>query len=215
MDIDLLKQELNKAAPDFNGDIVHFDLTDSTNRTAKEYAARGEECLVLAERQSAGRGRYNRGFVSEKGGLYMSVCLKVAKQRLEQFAAAGNEGNSAVAEQASPSHDATFALGERLIRYPVQAGEAVARALGTLFDEKFEIKLPNDILLNKKKVVGILIEAIHHDEDIFLVFGIGVNLENPLPKELDMAANLLDLTGKTVPAERVCAQIVREVTGIL
>ena len=204
MNTDPMKQAIEEYCPAFGGEIIGFDLTDSTNRTAKEYAVRGEECLVLAEQQSAGRGRYNRGFVSEKGGLYMSLCLRVAKERLESFAEEGKEEDNG-----------TFALGERLIRYPVEAGEAVAKALGTLFDEKFEIKLPNDVLLRGKKVVGILIEAIHHDEDIFLVFGIGVNLENPLPKELDMAANLLDLTGKRIAKERVCAEIVKEIMDIL
>lgn len=204
MNTEAFKKTIEEICPAFCGDIIGFDLTDSTNRTAKEYAVRGEECLVLAEQQNAGRGRYNRGFVSEKGGLYMSLCLKVDKERLERIAKEGNEDDNG-----------TFALGERLIRYPVEAGEAVAKALGTVFDEKFEIKLPNDVLLDKKKVVGILIEAIHHDEDIFLVFGIGVNLTNPLPKELDMAANLLDLTGKQPPMERVCAEIVKEIMGIL
>lgn len=204
MNTEPIKKAIDKICPAFKGEIIGFDLTDSTNRTAKEYAVRGEECLVLAEQQNAGRGRYNRGFVSEKGGLYMSLCLKVEKERLERITQEGNEEDNG-----------TFALGERLIRYPVEAGEAVAKALGRLFDERFEIKLPNDVLLHKKKVVGILIEAIHHDENIFLVFGIGVNLTNPLPKELDMAANLLDLTGKTVPAERVCAEIVKEVMSII
>ena len=204
MNTDPMKQAIEECCPAFGGEIIGFDLTDSTNRTAKEYAVRGGECLVLAEQQSAGRGRYNRGFVSEKGGLYMSLCLRVAKERLESFAEEGKEEDNG-----------TFALGERLIRYPVEAGEAVAKALGTLFDEKFEIKLPNDVLLRGKKVVGILIEAIHHDEDIFLVFGVGVNLENPLPAELDMAANLLDLTGKRIAKERVCAEIVKEIMDIL
>ena len=204
MNTEPVLQAIEKICPSFKGDVIGFDLTDSTNRTAKEYAARGEECLVLAERQNAGRGRYNRGFVSEKGGLYMSLCLKVEKERLERIMKEGNAEDNG-----------TFALGERLIRYPVEAGEAVAKALETVFGEKFEIKLPNDVLLHKKKVVGILIEAIHHDEDIFLVFGIGVNLANPLPKELDMAANLLDLTGKQPPMEYVCAEIVKEIMGIL
>lgn len=204
MNLEAFKKEIEEQCPAFHGEIIGFDLTDSTNRTAKEYAVQGKESLVLAEQQSAGKGRYNRSFVSEKGGLYMSLCLKVEKERLEKFAEEKNEGE-----------DGTFALGERLIRYPVEAGEAVAKALGTLFGERFEIKLPNDVLLHGKKVVGILIEAIHHDEDIFLVFGVGVNLENPLPEALDMAANLLDLTGKRIQKERVCAEIIKELMGIL
>lgn len=204
MNTDAFKKEIEVLCPDFHGEIIGFDLTDSTNRIAKEYALQGKESLILAEQQSAGKGRYNRTFVSDKGGLYMSLCLKVTKERLEQFAS-----------EKSADEDGTFALGARLIRYPVEAGEAVAKALRTLFQEQFEIKLPNDVLLNRKKVVGILIEAIHHDEDIFLVFGVGVNLENQLPKELDMAANLLDLTGKRIPKERVCAEIIKELMGIL
>ena len=204
LNADFIIKELEDVCPGFHGQVIRFALTDSTNRTAKEYAMRGEECLVIADRQNGGRGRYNRSFVSEEGGLYMSLCLKVDKERLE-----------AIAKEGSPEDDATFAVGERLIQYPVQTGEAVAKALGALYDEKFEIKLPNDVLLNRKKVVGILIEAIHREESIFLIFGVGVNLENPLPKELDQAANLLELTGKRVPRTRVCAQIVHEILNIL
>ena len=201
---DFIIQELQETCPEYHGEVIRFVLTDSTNRTAKEYAMRGRECLVIADRQNGGRGRYNRTFDSAEGGLYMSLCLKVDKERLEK-----------IAKEGSPEDDATFAVGERLLQYPVQTGEAVAKALGTLYDEKFEIKLPNDVLLNQKKVVGILIEAIHRDESIYLIFGVGVNLENPLPKELDQAANLLDLTGKSIPREKVCAQIVHEIINIL
>ena len=204
MTTETLQQYIHENCPAYKGDILWLDITDSTNRIVKEYAVEGKECLAVADRQSAGRGRYNRGFVSELGGLYMSICLKVAKEKLEQ-----------IAQEGSGEDDATFVLGERLIRYPVQAGEAVAKALSKVYQEDFEIKLPNDVLYHKKKVVGILMEAVHHNEDIFLIFGIGVNLENLLPEELDMADNLLNLTGKRRAREAVCVAIIKEIMDIL
>ncbi|MCQ2511860.1 MAG: biotin--[acetyl-CoA-carboxylase] ligase family protein [Lachnospiraceae bacterium] len=188
----------------FCGLVENFESVASTNDVAKEYALQGKECLITAECQTAGKGRYDRTFESRTGGLYMTACLKVSQQILD--------GITEKAEEDSP---AVFQLGERLLQYPVQAGEAVRTALEKLYDEPFRIKLPNDILLKNKKVCGILMEAVPHDDDIFLIFGIGINLENELSKELVNAANLKQLTGKTIEKEILCAAIIQELKKIL
>lgn len=188
----------------FSGQIICLESVSSTNDIAKEYAIKGEECLITAEMQTAGRGRYDRSFESRKGGLYMSTCLKVNQETL-----------NIIAEEADEKSRAVFQLGERLLQYPVQAGEAVRNALENLYEGDFEIKLPNDILLMGKKVCGILMEAVHHDDDIFLIFGIGINMENELSEELTSAENLKNLTGKIVEKELLCAEVMKELYKVL
>ena len=58
-------------------------------------------------------------------------------------------------------------------------------------------------------------EAVPHDDDIFLIFGVGINLENELSEELVNAANLKVLTGKNVEKELLCAAIIQELYKIL
>ncbi|MCQ2529768.1 MAG: biotin--[acetyl-CoA-carboxylase] ligase family protein [Lachnospiraceae bacterium] len=201
MDIDKLQLLLKDK---FCGVIENHESVASTNDRAKEYALQGKECLIMAERQTAGKGRYDRTFESETGGLYMSLCLKVSPATFNK-----------ITEEADEESQAVFQLGERLLQYPVQAGEAVRNALASLYEEPFQIKLPNDILLNGKKICGILMEAVPHDDDIFLIFGVGINLENELSEELVNAANLKVLTGKTVEKELLCAAIIQELYKIL
>ncbi len=188
----------------FHGEITILNCVDSTNLTAKEYALSGKECLVTARVQTAGKGRFDRTFESNDGGLYMSVCLKVSPATFNK-----------ITEEADENSQAVFQLGERLLQYPVQAGEAVRNALKKLYGEPFQIKLPNDIYLKDKKICGILMEAVPHNDDIFLIFGIGINLENELSGELVNAANLKKLTGKTVEKEFLCAAIIQELHNIL
>lgn len=201
MDLERLKHLIPRQ---FSGEILYLEKIPSTNETAKEYAIQGKECLILAEIQTAGKGRYDRKFDSKKGGLYMSLCLKVSTDTLNRITQDAEEDSKAV-----------FVFGERLLQYPIQAGEAVRNALEKLYGEPFQIKLPNDILLKNKKICGILMEAVPHDDDIFLIFGIGINLENELSGELVQAANLMDLTGKRVEKEIICTEIIQELYNIL
>jgi len=204
MDTNILAELIKKESPSFKGEIKWFETTDSTNNQAKEFAIHGKECLIVARKQDMGRGRYDRTFESNEGGLYMSLCLRISKDKIDEFAQDANEDDRGY-----------FALGERLLKYPVQAGEAVAKALREAYMEDFDVKPPNDILLRKKKVCGILIEAVHHDEDIFIIFGIGINQSNSLSANLTDAANLAELTGKKVQPEILCVAVTKEIISIL
>lgn len=140
----------------------------STNDWAKELAMYGadEGTIVVAETQTAGRGRLGKEWVSPKGGLWFSVVLK-PKLR----------------------------AGEA-VRLVFVAGLAVAEVLHELFGLRVETKWPNDVLVNGRKVCGILSEMNTTDEKVnFVVVGIGVNAnfaENAFPEELRTNATSLE-----------------------
>lgn len=110
--------------------IFHYDVLDSTMDTAKSLISDGniDEFAVLANRQTGGRGRHGRSWVSEKGNLYLSVVTKdVEAQRLSEYALLWG-----------------LILLEEIKRYlPLSL---------------VECKWPNDVLIEGKKTAGILIE---------------------------------------------------------
>ena len=110
---------------------VFLEETDSTNRVAKELARQGAPhgTAVLAERQTAGRGRLGRSFFSPEGGLYLSVILY---------------------PQCPPE--------DRALMTPM-AAVAVCRALEQVCGISPGIKWVNDLYLGGKKLCGILCEG--------------------------------------------------------
>jgi BirA family biotin operon repressor/biotin-[acetyl-CoA-carboxylase] ligase len=142
---------------------------DSTNTWAKELALLGAEegTIAIAETQTAGRGRLNRVWVSPKGGLYFSVVFRP---------------------------ELTSTQATKLV---FVAGLAVAEALHELYGLRTETKWPNDVLVNGRKVCGILSEMNTAGDSVnFVVVGIGINAnfdtKNALPQELWKDATSLE-----------------------
>jgi len=150
-------------------EIVFFPETDSTNTRAKELAASGapEGTLVIAERQTAGRGRKGRAWFSPSGqGIYLSVILR-------------------------PRISPVQAPGITLV-----AGVAAAEMLMERFPGlDVHIKWPNDILIGRKKVAGILTEiAGDMDEVGFVVSGMGLNVNaRDFPEDISAVATSIAL----------------------
>jgi BirA family biotin operon repressor/biotin-[acetyl-CoA-carboxylase] ligase len=131
--------------------VQRFDAIDSTNEEAKRQARSGaaEGTLIWAGLQTAGRGRRGRAWISPAGNLYLSIVLRPGKS-----AAAGAQ------------------LG-------FAAALAVADAIAPLLPKgvRLGLKWPNDVLLDGRKVSGILLESQASDGHLdWLVVGIGGNL---------------------------------------
>lgn len=155
-----------------DGSMTVLGCTDSTNTRLKELARQGapEGTVLLALRQTAGRGRMGRSFLSPENGLYMSVLLRP---------------DCAV---------------ERLPTLTPCAALAVCRALLTVCGVEAAIKWPNDLLINGKKLCGILTEGVMTpDGRMAAVIGIGLNLNSSaadFPEELRGAVcSVRDVTG--------------------
>jgi BirA family transcriptional regulator, biotin operon repressor / biotin---[acetyl-CoA-carboxylase] ligase len=137
--------------------ILRFDSLDSTNVKARELArqgAAGEGTVLVATRQTAGKGRGNHLWHSPEGGLFLSALL-YPKQ------------------------------AKRLTDLPILVGVALAQAVRQIAPKSCEVTLkwPNDVLINWKKVGGILCEALGEECFELCVAGIGLNV-NVGPNEL-------------------------------
>lgn len=136
----------------------HFVVIDSTNKRAMKLAQEGcvHGTLISADAQQAGIGRRGRSWSSEQGtGIYMSLVLRPTIQT----------------ESAS--------------RLTLLAAISVSKAIQVLLEKQVgsnlipRIKWPNDIVLNKKKVCGILTEMVLKGTDIdYVIIGIGINVSN-------------------------------------
>ncbi len=158
--------------------IAYFEEIDSTNLEAKRNQERvdGHGMVFLAEQQNQGRGRMGRNWVSPKGtGVWMSILLK-------------------------PEFPTTQASQVTLI-----AALAVADAIKKVAGLEGMIKWPNDIVVNRKKVCGILTEmGVIEDKIQYLVVGIGINVNTEeFPEEIRATATSLKIEGDKV-IEREC-----------
>lgn len=145
----------------FGRQVLYRESVGSTNDLAKEMAREGapEGLLVIADEQTAGRGRLGRSWTTPRGSaLAMSVVLRPA----------------------FPAHHAH--------RITLAAAVAVAEAVGEAAGLPVGIKWPNDLLLSGRKFCGILTEMEAEQESIrHVICGIGINVnleEQELPPEL-------------------------------
>lgn len=143
----------------FEWPVLVFDSIDSTNAEALRAIERGEAApfLVLAERQTAGRGRRGRKWASPFAeNIYYSLVLRI-------------EGGMRQLE------------GLSLI-----VGLAVMHALRELGVSAAGLKWPNDVLVGQKKIAGILLELVGDPADVcHVVMGVGVNVNMQLTAEVD------------------------------
>jgi BirA family transcriptional regulator, biotin operon repressor / biotin---[acetyl-CoA-carboxylase] ligase len=156
----------------FGKRFFHFFKIDSTNRVAMElgYAGEPEGTLVLAEEQTAGRGRAGRSWHSERGtGLYFTLLLR---------------------PRLAPAQAPLLTM---------LAGLSAHAAIQGLTGLTPELKWPNDLLLNGKKAGGILTE-MHAEPSVvrFVIVGIGINVnQEKFPPELaSIATSLRKESGK-------------------
>lgn len=151
-----------------------FDEIDSTNTKAKELAEQGypSGTLVVADRQIAGRGRRGRSWDSPAGiGIFMTLLLK---------------------PDINPNNASMLTLVAAL---------ATAQAISDVTGVEAKIKWPNDIVINGKKVCGILTEmSAQFDYINHIVIGIGINVHNEsFPEEIrETASSLLLESGKRI-----------------
>lgn len=153
--------------------IFSYEMIGSTNEAAHYFAKTGlpEGTLVIANTQSKGRGRLGRKWHSPAGkGIYFSLILRP-----------------------NLPPDKTPGLS-------LTAGLAIIRAMYTISGLKMQMKWPNDILYNRKKLAGILIElAAELDRVEYIIVGIGINvnhIKKDLPRSLQRTATSLKIITK-------------------
>lgn len=149
---------------------VYLDTVDSTNKYARELAAQGAQhgTLVLADTQTGGRGRRGRSWISPAGeGIFMSLILR---------------------PDLPPSRVAKLSLLTAL---------AVANAIERATGLDARIKWPNDIVIEGRKVCGLLLEMDADESAVHsVVAGVGINVHQTAFEEaIAHTASSLDLLG--------------------
>ncbi|MDZ4852097.1 MAG: biotin--[acetyl-CoA-carboxylase] ligase [Pirellulaceae bacterium] len=178
------------------GLITHVDWfqeIDSTNAYLKRFLNQnpvsGLPRLVLADRQTAGRGRGKNAWWSPDGCLMFSLAWRPSKTDIHE----------------------NIEWQSRLVQLPLVVGIAVAKALsGFLKDgNSVKVKWPNDVYIHQKKVCGILIESIVGVDEPFWIVGAGVNVLVPIadaPEPIRSNATSLHLECARSFRETLCVE---------
>ena len=168
--------------------LIVLPEVDSTNTYLKQLASNGapDETAVLSIRQTAGRGRRGRSFLSEPGGLYLSYLIR--------------------------PHESA----QELLHLTALAGLCVCNAVRQVTGMQPSIKWPNDPVLNGKKLCGILTElsvSLETQEPEYVVIGIGINCnQTQFPQELDMATSLRIEAGRPADVNAIAAALLLELS---
>ena len=145
--------------------VYYFEEIDSTQNFAEQIALDEKEngTIVVAEKQTAGKGRLDRKWTSPKGGIWFSLIIH-------------------------PKFDVSTST-----LVPIAGAVALAMAIKITLDIDVSVKWPNDITLNGKKVAGMLVDASFQANNIdYLILGIGINFDidaKKIEKRLSKSAN--------------------------
>lgn len=171
--------------------VYWLDTVDSTNLACKRLAAEGapDGTVVIADRQTAGRGRLGRSFQSPAGlGLYLSILWRPETQ-MQQWMA-----------------------------LPALGAVAAVRAIGRVCALDVQIKWPNDLVLQGKKIGGILTESVLLGGETAVVLGIGINVSHRAEdfegEVRQMASSLEMAAGEPVARETLAAVLIEELDAL-
>ena len=147
-----------------------YKIVNSTNNTALRLikTTNYQFGMITAISQKLGKGQYGKKWISYKGNLFVSFFLKIQNQNLNF---------------------------EKITKLNC---ELVRKLLSKFYKKKISIKPPNDLLINGKKICGILQESIIKDEQQYLIIGVGINLiKSPYIKDYP-TTNLFELIKKKI-----------------
>lgn len=148
----------------------NYKIVNSTNNTAIRIINKTNYKfgMITAISQKSGKGQYGKKWISFKGNLFVSFFLKIQNRNLNF---------------------------EKITKLNC---ELVRKLLSKFYKKKISIKPPNDLLINGKKICGILQESIIKDEQQYLIIGVGINLiKSPYIKDYP-TTNLFELIKKKI-----------------
>ena len=130
--------------------VYFFENLNSTQIQAIKMASESKNngAIIIAKKQSSGKGRTNRKWYSPEGGIWLSIIVH-------------------------PKFDISM-----ITLFPIASASALCQAMEKSFDIKPEVKWPNDVTINGKKVAGILVDASLESNKIEnIVLGVGINFD--------------------------------------
>ncbi|MFH2066146.1 MAG: biotin--[acetyl-CoA-carboxylase] ligase [Pseudomonadota bacterium] len=174
--------------PGRESSIHYFREVSSTMDVARDLAASGcpDFTVVIAEFQSMGRGRLQRVWHSETGGLYFTIVLR-------------------------PDMEPALAF-----RINFAASLSLAKVLQKMFRVDAKVKWPNDILVDDRKLSGMLSEmGVESGRLSYVNLGIGINVNNAPENREPNAVSLKKLMGTVVDRRRLLSSFLDEFQAIL
>jgi len=157
----------------------NFKITNSTNDKAFQIIknTNNKSGIVIAEKQKRGRGQYGKKWTSFKGNLFVSIFFQVNMVKL-------------------PLKNLTK-INCLLVK----------KLLSNFYKGKITIRKPNDLLINKMKISGILQETLSKSGETFIIVGIGINLIKSPPIKNYLTTNLFDLIGVKITPNNAALKI--------
>ena len=157
----------------------NFEKVQSTNQTAISLIRNSNYRfgLLNSERQSKGKGQYGRKWISYKGNIFISIFYELNKVDLSI--------NSLTKKNCF----------------------LVKKVISKYYKKKITFKQPNDLLINKKKICGILQEVIEKSKTKYLVVGIGLNLIKSPKISSYLTTNLLAETNRKISQKKIVKEI--------
>lgn len=158
----------------------------STNDAAAQSALEGAPhgFTVIAEEQSAGRGRQGRVWISPKGGMWLTVLFR-----------------------------APFSVGS-VNALPLIGALAIAKAMNSNLGVRSRVRWPNDVVVDHRKLSGVLVEAKSKGNELeyaLLGMGINANFHTTAMKEIGQtSASLLEILGSPIDREPLFCSILQE-----
>jgi len=157
----------------------NFKIVNSTNDLAIQLIknTNNKSGIVIAEKQIKGRGQYGKKWTSFNGNLFISIFFPISKVKLSL--------------KDLTKINCFF----------------VKKLLSSFYKGKILIKKPNDLLINNKKISGILQETLSKSGETFIIVGIGINLiKSPTIKNY-LTTNLFDLTGVKITSNNAVLKL--------
>ena len=158
---------------------IKHQIVESTNNEAIKLIKKNiiQPTLITSKRQSKGRGRMGKKWHSLKGNLFFSIFFEINEKKID------------------------FKQYSKLNAYLIR------KVLSKYILKKIIIKWPNDLLIEQKKVCGILQEIINHEKKKFIIVGVGINtLTSPVIFK-SKTTNLLSYSKKKVDNNKILKDI--------
>ena len=156
-----------------------FKNVNSTNDLAIKIImnSNNKSGMVIADKQKKGRGRYGKKWTSYKGNLFVTIFFNFDK------------------------------INVSLRKMTRLNCSLIKKLLSFYYKKKISIKAPNDLLINKKKISGILQEMIKKDNNNYMIVGVGINLiKNPKIKNYP-TTNLLEVSKKNIHKKEIILKL--------
>tara|TARA_Y100000741_G_scaffold112010_1_gene84056 strand:+ start:392 stop:922 length:531 start_codon:yes stop_codon:yes gene_type:complete len=155
-----------------------YKCVNSTNDVAISLIKKNiKSGIVISQMQKKGRGRVGRKWISLQGNLFVSIFFSIEK------------------------------INMNISQLTKNNAKLIIKLLSKYYKKEIKLKLPNDILIGKKKICGILQETVKKNNVQYLIIGIGINLlKNPMIKKYP-TTNLYDLTKNKISINQATKEL--------